>query len=462
MGICVSLCRDCYGSPDSGIGIPPVRENVGFGGDNGGLRPFIQQKSVMSELDQHSVEAELERLHREIARLQEELKKQRGLEAQLFQAQKMEALATLSGGIAHDFNNILHCILGYTELLLLERPRKNSDFNSLKQIQAMVNKGRDLAQQLLAFGRKVPARFRALDLNDVVREVVKLLHRTIPKMIEIELLLSDDLQRVRADAGQCEQLIMNLCINAQDAMPDGGKITATTENVSVKDDQENRMGLKPGDYVHLSVADTGRGMEPGTLAKIYEPFFTTKEKGKGTGLGLAIVYGVAKNHEATIDCRSQLGEGTSFHIYFPVTPAAAITATHEPLDLPTGPLEGRELILLIEDEADIVDIGRQVLEEHGYRVITAANGEEGIVRFMQNRRKIDLVLLDISMPGIGGIKCMQQILHSDPDAKIALISGYTSNGRFKEAIRSGARAFLSKPYSRSELLRTVRKILDNP
>ena len=416
----------------------------------------------MTDLDQNSIEAQLEKLHRENLRLAGELKKQRELEVQLFQAQKMEALATLSGGIAHDFNNILHCILGHTELLLLQKHRDENVFDSLEQIRVMVMKGRDLAQQLLAFGRKVPAKFTALDLNDVIQDVSRLLQRTIPKMVEIDLRLGDDLMSITADAGQCEQLIMNLCINAFDAMADGGKITITSENFRVKTGEKIAPALTPGDYVLLTVADTGRGMEPETLDKIFEPFFTTKEKGKGTGLGLAIVYGIAKNHEAVIDCRSQVGEGTCFHIYFPVIASQAVQETRtSPDDLVEG-LEGRELILLIEDEEDIVNIGRQVLEDNGYRVITASNGEQGIARFLQNRSRIDLILLDISMPGIGGIKCMQQILFNDPDAKIALISGYTSNGRFKEAIRAGARAFLSKPYSRNELLRTVRNILDNP
>ena len=281
-------------------------------------------------------------------------------------------------------------------------------------------------------------------------------------MIEIDLRLSEDLRKIRADAGQCEQLVMNLCINAKDAMPDGGKLTISTENILVEADGENRPALVPGEYVHLSVADTGRGMEPGTLAHIYEPFFTTKEKGKGTGLGLAIAYGIASNHGAAIDCLSRVGEGTSFHIYFPVTPSMELSASKKAMDANARSVFGRESILMIEDEEDILKIGKQVIEEFGYRIITAANGEEGIELFNRNRSEIDLILLDISMPGIGGIKCMQEILQQEPTAKIVLISGYTPNGRIKEAMKAGARAFLAKPYSLGELLRTVRKILDRP
>ena len=416
----------------------------------------------MTDLDQHSAETQLEKLHNENARLEGELKKQRELEAQLFQAQKMEALATLSAGIAHDFNNILHVILGHTELLLLQDQKDANVHDSLEEIRAMVLKGRGLAQQLLAFGRKVPVKFTAVDLNDVIEDVSGLLKRTIPKMVEIDLRLGDDLMPIAADAGQCEQLIMNLCINALDAIADGGRITITASNFRVEADEPITPALSSGDYVRLTVADTGRGMAPDILGKIYEPFFTTKDKGKGTGLGLAIVYGIAKNHDAVIDCRSQVGEGTSFFIYFPVSTPEAVQESISAAEDPGLNFEGNEFILLIEDEEDIVNMGRQVLEEHGYRVITANNGEQGIAQFMQNRNRIDLILLDISMPGIGGIKCMQQILFNDPDARIALISGYTSNGRFKEAIRSGARAFLSKPYSRNELLRTVRNILDGP
>jgi signal transduction histidine kinase len=272
----------------------------------------------METAAQEQLEREIARLENEVRFLRSELKGRRELEEQLYQAQKMEALAALSGGIAHDFNNILHCILGYTELALLKKYKGNPDYDLLKQIESMVQKGKYLAEQLLAFGRKMDSQLDVLDLNQIIKNVEKILRRTIPRMIDIELQLDHSLKNVAADAGQCEQILMNLCINAKDAMPDGGKLTLKTENVRLKEKPDTvHINLPPGDYIRLTIADTGHGISEDTLSHIYEPFFTTKEKGKGTGLGLSMVYAIVQNYDGAIGCSSDPGAGTTFRIYLP-------------------------------------------------------------------------------------------------------------------------------------------------
>jgi signal transduction histidine kinase/CheY-like chemotaxis protein len=408
---------------------------------------------------QEPLEREVERLVNEIRFLRSELKGRRELEEQLYQAQKMEALAALSGGIAHDFNNILHCILGYTELALLKKYKGNPDYDLLKQIESMVQKGKYLAEQLLAFGRKMDAQSGVLDLNQIIKNVEKILRRTIPRMIDIELQLDDSLENVAADAGQCEQIVMNLCINAKDAMPDGGKLTLKTENVRLKGKPDTvHINLPPGDYIRLTIADTGHGISEDTLNHIYEPFFTTKEKGKGTGLGLSMVYAIVQNYDGAIECSSDPGAGTTFRIYLPPAGAVGDSVQCGSQQQAAGTGQGHEVVLMIDDESDIIKIGRKILQESGYTVITARSGEEGIAKYLQNR--VDLVLLDVSMPGIGGVKCLHQIMSQSPEAKVIIISGYLSNGRVEKAMTLGAKAFLTKPYSFEELLTTVRNVLE--
>lgn len=408
---------------------------------------------------QEELEREIARLEYEIRFLRSELKGRRELEEQLYQAQKMEALAALSGGIAHDFNNILHCILGYTELALLKKYKNSPDYKLLRQIESMVQRGKYLAEQLLSFGRKMDAQLDVLDFNQIIKNVDEILRRTIPKMIDIELQLDDNLKKVTADAGQCEQILMNLCINAKDSMPEGGKLTLKTENVHLEGNLDTvQINLPPGDYIRLTIADTGHGISEDTLMHIYEPFFTTKEKGKGTGLGLSMVYAIVKSYKGAIECSSEPGVGTTFRVYLPPAGAAGNTVQNESRQqvLHTG--RGHEVVLMIDDETDIIKIGQKVLQDSGYTVITARSGEEGIALYLQNR--VDLVLLDVSMPGIGGVKCLRQIMSLNPEAKVIIISGYLSDGRVEEAMTLGARAILNKPYSFEELFATVRKVLE--
>ncbi|MGD1973195.1 MAG: response regulator [Desulfobacterales bacterium] len=408
---------------------------------------------------QEQLEREIVRLENEIRFLKSELKGRHKLEEQLLRAQKMEALAALSGGIAHDFNNILHCILGYTEWALLKRYESSPDYEPLNQIVSMVKKGKHLARQLLAFGRKMDARLEILNFNSILKNVEKILQRTIPRMIDIELQLDDNLKNIAADAGQCEQILMNLCINAKDSMPEGGKLTLKTENVCLNGGPDSaHIDLPSGDYIRLTIADTGHGISEDTLTHIYKPFFTTKAKGKGTGLGLSMVHAIVQNYNGAIECSSNPGAGTTFRIYLP--PAVAVTdfVQSESRQQLSKISRGHEVVLIVDDEADIINISQKILEESGYTVITARSGEEGIAKYLQNQ--IDLVLLDVSMPGIGGVKCLRHIMSLSSKAKVIIISGYLLSGQIEEAMTLGAKAFLTKPFSFEELRTTVRNVLE--
>lgn len=399
-------------------------------------------------------------LEEQIQVLESELSDCQELEEQLAKAQKMEALASLSGGIAHDFNNILHCILGYTELALLEKSGDNPDYELLKQIQSIVMKGRGLAQQLLVFGRKMHRKPVLMNINSVVLEVDRLLRRTMPLTIEIDRKLEDTLYHINADTGQCEQIVMNLCINAMDAMPEGGRLILKTENIILEkeDSTHERLDIPPGVYVRLTVSDTGRGMTTETLRRIFEPFFTTKGRGRGTGLGLSVVYSIVNNHHGYIDCQSRCAEGTKFQIYFPALDIKGTEYEKEKKEDFIGTFAGKELILFVEDEKDILNVGEKFLQECGYAVLTAQSGEEGLVLYRSN--PVDLVLMDVGMPGMGGIGFLKTLLSFNADAKVLIISGYSAKSRTIEALRLGSEAFLAKPFKREELLQSVRNVLD--
>jgi len=381
------------------------------------------------------------------------------LEAQLFQAQKMEAVGTLAGGIAHDFNNLLQVIQGYTEVLQNDVGRNKSSLEALQKIHHSAKRGAELTRQLLTFSRKVQSERRPLDLNREVEQLKKLLERTIPKMIEIELYLSENPAVVSADPIQVEQAIMNLAVNAKDAMPEGGKIVIETERVRLDEHFcRTHLGARPGEYVLLSISDTGHGMNREILDHVFEPFYTTKDVGKGTGLGLAMVYGIVKNHEGYILCYSEVSTGTTFKIYLP----AMEQSGHRQK---TGEVEdpfkgGDETILLVDDEEYIRDLGVELLTDAGYKVLTATNGEEGLELYRQKRENIDLVILDLVIPGMGGKKCYEEILKINPKSKILIVSGYSANGPGKEAIKAGAKGFVGKPFDVSHLLETIREILD--
>ncbi|MBL7180809.1 MAG: PAS domain S-box protein [Desulfobacterales bacterium] len=379
-------------------------------------------------------------------------------EKQLLHFQKMEAVGTLAGGIAHDFNNLLQAIQGYADLLLLDKNESDAEYRKLQQIAYAAQRGGELTRQLLTFSRKVESKKLLLDLNRTVRQAINLLKRTIPKMIDIELRLAEPLKAVNADPSQVEQVIMNLAINAKDAMPEGGRLIIRTENASLDEEYcRTHLGATPGDYVLLTVSDTGHGMNRGTLDRIFEPFFTTKEVGKGTGLGLAIVYGIVKSYHGYITCSSEPGAGTSFKIYFP-----AMDKEAEPEEQETeAPVSGgTETVLLVDDEDAIRDLGKQILEKLGYNVLTAVDGESALDLYRREQGRIDLVILDLIMPGMGGKRCLEKLLKSNARAKVVIASGYSDTGPVKETIEKGAKNFIGKPYEIRKMLEMVRQVLD--
>jgi PAS domain S-box-containing protein len=387
---------------------------------------------------------------------------QKELEAQLQQAQKMEAVGTLAGGIAHDFNNLLQAIQGYTELLLIRQKKSKHGWRELQEVVRAAKRGGELTQKLLTFSRKVESKRQPLNLNQEVEELRELLERTIPKMIEVKLQLAANLQVINADAVQLKQVLMNLAVNAKDAMVDGGTLFIGTENVTLGQEFCRKYAeVKPGDYVQFTISDTGHGMDKDTLEHIFDPFYTTKEIGKGTGLGLAIVYGIVKNHEGYIMCHSQPRKGTTFKIYLPVLRQELgftdmVSTTESELTI----IGGDETILLVDDEKFIRELGLDVLGRAGYEVLTATDGESALELYRQERGQIDLVILDLIMPGMGGSKCLEELLKLDPHAQVLIASGYSPDGPTKGALEAGARGFVSKPYDTRQLLHLVRQILD--
>jgi len=382
----------------------------------------------------------------------------RRLEAQFQQAQKMEAVGTLAGGIAHDFNNLLQSILGYTEILLMDNQMKTTVHQDLQEIKRATQRGAELTRQLLTFSQKVQSRLRPIDLNKEVVQVEKLLRRTIPKMIEVELNLADDLKTVNADPAQVEQVLMNLAINSRDAMPEGGRLAIGTENRTLDETFcKSHLGAKPGGYAALTVSDTGHGMDKETIKHIFDPFYTTKGVGKGTGLGLAMVYGIVKSHEGYILCESEPGKGTTFRIYFPVTKQGrGVEEWREDKGF-TG---GIETILLVDDEEPIRNLGEQIFTKYGYTALKAPDGESALKLYQEKNGEIDLVVLDLIMPGMGGKKCLEGLLQINPDVKVVVASGYSPEGSHKTFLEGGAKNFISKPFNMKEMLQVVREALD--
>jgi two-component system cell cycle sensor histidine kinase/response regulator CckA len=381
------------------------------------------------------------------------------LEEELQQSQKLEAVATLAGGIAHDFNNLLQIVQGYSELLLVGKNKDESGYLELYEIFAAARRGGELTRQLLNYSRKVKSEKKPTDLNHQVRQIHKLLQRIIPKMIEIELQLEDDLQYVNADPLQVEQVLMNLAVNAQHAMPEEGKLVVKTTNATLtRESCSSHSKLTPGDYVLLSVSDTGHGMDSGTLEQIFEPFFSTKAPGKGTGLGLAMVYGIIENHNGHITCHSKPGKGTIFTIYFPTGETIQEISAEKAAKKETV-LGGNETILLIDDDHLICTYAKRCLEKQGYKVLTAADGRSALELYRQKMKTIDLILLDLIMPGMGGAKCLQKLLEIDPDIKVVIASGYTPDDNTMQIIHRSTRGYLRKPYFGKQLLQTVRSVL---
>ncbi len=383
---------------------------------------------------------------------------QKLLQKQLFHSQKMEAIGTLAGGIAHDVNNLLQAVLGYADLLLIKKAPGDPDRKKLGVIQQAARDGADLVSRILTFSRKGESKTRPVDLNSEIRKSEELLKRTLPKMIQIELLLADDIAIIDADPAQLEQVILNLGVNAQHAMPDGGRLLIETKNVSLRDEYlRAHLGAKAGKYVLLTVSDTGFGIEAEVLDRIFEPFFTTKTNGLGTGLGLAMVHGIVLQHGGIIKCYSEPGMGTSFKIYFPVSSSVRKTGMASTREMPAF---GTETILLVDDDDRVREMGKEMIEMGGYIVLTADSGEEALEVYVSHREEISLIILDLIMPGMGGNRCLEELLRIDPDVRVLVASGYSSNGLSQDAKGRGARGFVSKPYDAKEILIAIRSLLD--
>jgi two-component system cell cycle sensor histidine kinase/response regulator CckA len=390
---------------------------------------------------------------------QKRLERQLALsEAQLRQSQKMEAIGTLAGGVAHEFNNLLQAIQGYTLYAMQGLDEKDERRQDLQQVLKASDRAATLTRQLLGFSRREVLQLADLEPNAQVEDVVKLLRPLIGANIQIEMNLSQEVGIVHADAGHLQQLLMNLCVNARDAMPVGGKLLIKTENLYLNDEySELQRDLAPGRYLVLSVADNGCGIAPEVRERIFEPFFTTKGVGKGTGLGLPMVYGVVRQHKGTIRVYSELGLGTTFRIYLPTIDHA----TAKPSDACKGVTRGgHETILIAEDDPLVRDVAVRILQRAGYQTLIAADGQEAVDLFAAHREEISLALLDVVMPGMGGRNVCDTIKASKPDTEVIFCSGYDPEMAGVDTLPAQAERIVQKPFDPEKLLNIIRDALD--
>ena len=429
------------------------------------LRSIGSQQRIMTEevsLITNSKQISLsflsivEEEHRTIILVLNDLTERRRMEAQFLQAQKMEAIGTLAGGIAHDFNNLLMVIQGNASLMLLDIDPSHAHYEMLSTIVRQVQSGSKLTNQLLGYARKGKYEVRPFQLNQLVEETSKTFGRT-RREITIHRELSSNLFPIEGDLGQIEQILINLFVNAADAMPEGGNIFLTTVNIPHADMKGKLYNPKPGDYVLLTVTDTGVGMDPKTVERIFEPFFTTKELGRGTGLGLASVYGIVKGHGGYVDVESEKGRGTTFKIYLPAS-KREVYETIEPSDRIS---KGTETILLIDDEKKILEVAGKLLKAMGYHVLTAEEGREAIEVYKKHGETVDLVLLDIIMPNMKGGEVFDRLKEINPEIKVLLSSGYSIDGEATKILERGAKGFIQKPFDMERLSGSIRTILGN-
>jgi signal transduction histidine kinase/ActR/RegA family two-component response regulator len=419
------------------------------------LQTELEQRVQARTADLQRANEELQRQIAERKRTEEALVRS---EEQLRQAQKLEAVGRLAGGVAHDFNNLLTVILSYSHLLLEEAAPGEATRSELQEIQRAGNRAAELTRQLLAFSRQQVLEPRVLDLNRIISGLDKMLRRLIGEDIDLVTHPSSGLGMVQADPGQIEQVIMNLAVNARDAMPGGGKLTIETGNVELGEEYTALRGdLRPGHYAMLAVSDTGCGMSAEVKARIFEPFYTTKEKGKGTGLGLSTVHGIVKQSEGHIEVYSEPGHGTTFKIYLPrVEAAEEMTAV---AGVTTARLEGTETVLVVEDEMSIRRLIGRSLRARGYRVLEANDGSEAIAHCERRSPRVDLLITDVVMPMMSGPELVQRVTAGCPGLKVLFISGYTDRALIHQGLRHDGSAFLQKPFTPETLARKVRELL---
>jgi two-component system, cell cycle sensor histidine kinase and response regulator CckA len=387
-----------------------------------------------------------------------DITERRKLEIQLQHAQKMEALGTLVGGIAHDFNNILMIITGYANLIKNEMGKDNQPVNYITELLAAAERAVNLTRALLTFGKKQEISAKAANLNEIVRNVEKMLIQLLREDIELRIILTEENLVIMCDKPQIEQVLMNLAINARDAMPSGGIITISTMSFEIDREFKHYNGFgDPGKYALLIFTDSGEGMNEQTRQRIFEPFFTTKEVGKGTGLGLSVCHGIITQHNGHISCYSKPGGGTTFKIYLPII---SVEEEKKPLTAP-GPLPpGTETILLAEDDQQLRSLCRELLVKHGYTVIEAVDGEDALTRFLERREEIGLVITDGIMPKMNGREVCAEIKRIKPGMKVIFTSGYAADIFKNNKMDGDGTYFLPKPVMPGELLKYVRKVLD--
>ncbi|MCP4640909.1 MAG: response regulator [bacterium] len=385
--------------------------------------------------------------------------KRRELESQLGSAQKMEAVGQLAGGVAHDFNNLLQVIGGYAELALGRLGDGDPQRQALEQVTRATEKASVLTRQLLAFGRRQVLELEDLDLGEIANDLGKMIRGVVGEHISLNIRAAAGSAMVRADRGQIEQILMNLCVNARDAMPDGGDLTVATETASLDETHHvTQSWVRPGNYAVLSVTDTGCGMDSGTQDRVFEPFFTTKDKSQGMGLGLASVFGIVRQHKGAINVYSEVGMGSTFRVYFPLLEERTSAPDEEPVTAPRG---GTETILMAEDNAEVRSLARRVLMDAGYRVLEAEDGVEAIAVLDEYGDKIDLALLDMIMPKSSGRVVFDHIREHYPSVRVLFCSGYNPEGTHGDLVADTGAQLIQKPYQRHALLQKVREILDS-
>jgi signal transduction histidine kinase len=433
-----------------------VSEETAVAAMKAGAHDYIMKRNLARLVP--AIERELRDAQTRVARKAAETALRQS-EEQLRQVQKIEAMGRLAAGVAHDFNNILTAITGHSELLLRQLDAGDPRRKNAEQIEKAAYRAAGLTRQLLIFSRKQVIEPRVLDLNAVILDIKKMLRRLIGEDIEFCTSLDPAAGHIKADPGQIEQVIMNLAVNARDAMPTGGKLTVATANTALdKNCLKNFPDMDAGNYVMLAVTDTGTGMSEEVKAHLFEPFFTTKPSGKGTGLGLATCFGIVKQNTGHINVQSELGSGTTFKIYFPQVQSAL-----EPLRVrnrPAAVAGGNETVLLVEDEPVVRELAVATLREKGYTVVEAVNGEEGLRLARQHDGKIDLVLTDVVMPVMGGKEMADALRSSHPNTRVLFTSGYTEDALGHHGVLRPGILFLPKPYLTATLARKVREVLD--
>ena len=411
--------------------------------------------------DRKEAEAALRASHADLERkVVERTTELRRTEEQLRQSQKMEAIGRLAGGIAHDFNNLLTVILGYSSLVLKKLPKEDALRGSVEEVHRAGGRAAELTHQLLAFSRQQVLQFRVIELGEVVRGIERILKRILGEDVEIRIRHGAVAARVKADPVQLEQVLMNLVVNARDAMPRGGRLAIETAVAELREPEAGALGVRPGPYVALSVADTGIGMDKAVLGRIFEPFFTTKEKGKGTGLGLSTAFGIVRQTGGAIAVSSEPGRGSTFTVYLPLTQEAEAKAPQPQ----AGAVEARgtETILLVEDEEQVRGMTARILEERGYRVISTRRASEAMAQAAAEKGTIHLLLTDVIMPETGGRLLAEEMISMRPDLRVLFMSGYTDDAMVRYGVLESGLAFLQKPFTPEDLARRVRETLDAP